>query len=90
MPQYQLERKPELLKISIQTEGSNQSQILSAFEDCQKGRCSCPTEEYKKLESMAVDVKENRIVLELKPRVNTFFDMNEIKKCLDFSMLQAK
>lgn len=90
LPSYQLESMPEVLTIVVHAEGRNIRQILSRFEDCKNGRCSCPTEEYKKLEKMDMNVQDNQITLKLKPRVNTIFDIDEIKKCLEFTITQEE
>lgn len=40
-------------------------QLLGVSEECQSGRCSCPTDEYQKPERMTVDQDENRITVRL-------------------------
>jgi len=59
--------------------------LLEEFSNCQQGKCSCPTEEYKKLESLTVETFEHKISLTLKPKADQNFDINEINKCLNYT-----
>ena len=62
-------------------QGSN-AQLLAAFKKCQEGRCSCPTNEYEKLESLTIEQTEDKINLRLKVKKSQDFDSAEIEKCL--------
>ena len=43
------------------TEG-NKEKLLEAFQECSEGRCSCPTQEYEKVEKLDIISTENSIV----------------------------
>lgn len=73
------------LNIILEVSNDNKAKLLEEFSNCQQGRCSCPTEEYKKLESLTVENFENKISLTLKPKAYQNFDINEISKCLNYT-----
>ncbi len=57
--------------------------LLTEFQACKEGRCSCPTDEYKKLDSLEIDHLAGKIRLRLNPKSGQAFDKAEIEKCLD-------
>ena len=64
----------------------DQQKLLSNFELCQKGQCSCPTTEYTKLESMTIESGRDEIKIELKSKSDQKFQVSEIEKCLEFTL----
>ena len=75
----------EGLTIEIsETQGKN-ARLVVAFQECQEGRCSCPTKEYKKLESLTIEQAEDKINLRLIAKKSQGFDSAEIEKCLKFT-----
>lgn len=71
--------------INIEIPDKHKEKLLKEFSNCQQGKCSCPTEEYKKLESLTVETFEQKISLTLKPKADQNFDINEINKCLNYT-----
>ncbi len=63
-------------------EGKKQ-QLLEAFEECSEGRCTCPTQEYKKVESLEIVETDEAIRLSLKAKPDEQIDTKEIEKCLE-------
>jgi hypothetical protein len=62
------------------------SRILGAIhQECQEGRCSCPTQEYSKLESLEIESNEDTIRLKLKSKPDEQLDESEIGKCLEYT-----
>ena len=45
--------------------------LLEAFQECSEGRCSCPTQEYQKVEALAIIGTENTIQLFVKAKKKT-------------------
>ena len=72
--------------IEVTGVGSQQDDLLTAFAECQSGRCSCPTDEYQKVESMEVQPGEERVTLRLQPKPDTAFDTAQIAACLDHTV----
>ena len=71
------------LTIEISEISEKQEQLLEEFQACQEGRCSCPTDEYEKLESLKVDHSAGKIRVRLSGKSGQAFDKAEIEKCLD-------
>jgi hypothetical protein len=37
----------------------NGEEVLGAFQQCQEGRCACPTTQYEKLQTLDMEDREN-------------------------------
>jgi hypothetical protein len=72
--------------IELTDVGSQQDALLTAFAECQSGRCTCPTDEYQKVASMQVQPDEDRVTLRLRPKPDTAFDTAQIAACLDHTV----
>jgi hypothetical protein len=57
-------------------------EFLGAFRECQEGRCTCPTKEYRKVASMEIDADEHRIAIRLDSKPGQRLDLSEIDACL--------
>ena len=83
--------KIENTKIGTEIQISNletpaeQQQLLEAFHECQEGTCSCPTNEYQKLEEMKIQEGNGLIILNLKPKTGLELDKSEIAACLEYT-----
>ncbi len=73
----------EGLTIEVSEISGKQEQLLAEFQACQEGRCSCPTKEYEKLDSLNIEAANGKVCLSLKPKLGQVIDGNEIQKCLD-------
>ena len=73
----------EGLTIEVSDTSGQQEQLLAEFKACQEGRCSCPTNEYEKLDSLDIEAVSGNIRLTLKPKSGQTLDSSEIQKCLD-------
>jgi hypothetical protein len=87
---YKIESSQNKLKIFIKSKAEERETLLSNFEVCQKGQCSCPTDEYKKLQSLNISSLGDELILNLESKPNQVFNVNEIKKCLDFTANKLK
>jgi hypothetical protein len=56
---------------------------LEAFRECQQGRCTCTTEEYRKV---AVNADEDRIAIRLESKPGERLDSSEIAGCLNHTV----
>ncbi len=52
---YRIHEDKSTVLIKVAEVGESKEQLLEAFGECQGGQCSCPTNEYDKLESMEVE-----------------------------------
>jgi len=71
------------IEINITEVKGKKEELLEAFQECSEGRCSCPTQEYEKVETMNIIDTENNIQLSIKSKDNEVIDTNEIEKCLE-------
>ncbi len=87
---YKIDEKKTGLDISVTDAKDDKKKLLEAFRECQEGRCSCPTEEYKKLDSLEVAQNGDEIQLQLKSRPGETIDRAEIEKCLAYTAERVK
>ena len=73
----------EGLTVEVSEIVGKEKQLLSEFQACQEGRCACPTDEYAKLDTLAIDNSAGTITLRLTAKSGRVFDEAEIEKCLD-------
>ena len=71
------------LTIEVSDIAGKEEQLLDEFQACQDGRCECPTDEYKKLDTLKINDSAGKIGLQLKAKSGRVFDEAEIEKCLE-------
>lgn len=89
MTNYRITSGSAGLAIELTDVGTQEEQLLSAFAECQQGQCSCPTDEYQKLETMDVIPGEGEILIQLRPKEGASFDISELSACLDYTVAQT-
>lgn len=85
MTRYTIRQEEGELTIRVEDTGSKQDQdrLVAAFEECEQGRCDCPTDEYRKVAAFSVEAEGDEVItLRLTPRTGTRFDESEIDSCL--------
>lgn len=75
--------KKDGVEIQVAEIGSHADKLLAAFQECQEGRCSCPTREYEKVEGMSIKQSKEGISLSVKAKAGQQIDTEEIEKCLE-------
>ncbi len=86
---YRIHERGTQLDIEVGDLHGKQEELMKAFQDCQEGRCSCPTTQYQKLEALDIEPKEDGLMLRLKPKSGMRFDSSEIEKCLQYTADQV-
>lgn len=86
MTDYRIEADDTTVAIEITGVEGRQAELLEAFGECQQGRCSCPTDEYEKVDTMEVAPSEDRIAITLQAKPGATFDAAEIAACLDYTV----
>lgn len=89
MGSYRIKQQATGLEIEVDVAEDQQPRLLEAFRECQEGRCSCPTDEYQKLESLEIRPDQAGIKLHLRPKPGTRFDPAEIDRCLRHTVTKA-
>lgn len=87
---YNVDEKKDGIDITVADVGNDKQKLLEAFRECQEGRCSCPTAEYKKLQSLEVEQGGDGIQLRLKSKPGETIDKAEIEKCLGYTAERVK
>ena len=82
---YKVESAGNEISIEVTETKGKQEKLLQAFQECQEGRCTCPTQEYSKLDSLEIQSGEDTIKLKLKSKPDVKFDESEIGKCLEYT-----
>ena len=88
MTTYEISPNSAGLAIELAGVGAQEEQLLAAFAQCQQGQCSCPSDEYQKVESMDVSSGEGEILIQLRPKEGTSFDISQLTACLDYTVGQ--
>lgn len=70
------------VEIQVAEVASQAEELLAAFKECQAGCCSCPTQEYDKVESLNIEQSQAGITLSVKAKKGQNIDVGEIEKCL--------
>ena len=73
------------IDIDITDVEGKKDQLLEAFHDCSEGNCTCPTQEYEKMESLDIVDTEDSIELSIKAKEGEEIDTKEIEKCLEYT-----
>lgn len=82
---YNIDANDHEINIRISESKGKKQALLEAFQECQEGLCSCPTQEYTKLETLEVESSGDSINLKLKSKSGQQFDEAEINKCLEYT-----
>jgi len=73
------------IAIDISELNGEKEKLLEAFQECSEGRCTCPTQEYEKVETLNIAGSDKTIQLSIKSKENTVIDTEEIEKCLVYT-----
>ncbi len=81
----QITRNSHGITIQITDLEDKKDALLEAFQECSEGRCTCPTEEYKKVEKMDVQDADDALQLSITAKDDQEIDTQEIEKCLAYT-----
>ncbi len=73
------------IQIDVTDLEGKKDQLLEAFQECSEGRCTCPTQEYEKVEALEVIDSGDAIELSIKAKEDQQIDTAEIEKCLEYT-----
>jgi hypothetical protein len=90
MARYRVQDQPQGVAIQVTEVAGRQRQLLEAFQECQSGHCTCPTDEYQKVAGMQVTEGADKVTLHLQARPGTRFDAREISACLDHTIAKVQ
>jgi len=90
MRSYKITETDKGLKIEVRAQDAEKDQLLSEFQKCQQGQCTCPTQEYEKLDTLDLEITEDQINIQLIAKERSFIDRDEIARCLDHTTEKVK
>ena len=91
MARYAIDQAGDGLTIRVTETGSGGDGVLTAFQECQEGRCDCPTDEYDKVSTLSVESEgSDAITLRLVPKPGQRFDESEIDACLQHTVAKTE
>jgi len=73
------------IDINITEVNEEKEKLLEAFQECSEGRCTCPTQEYEKVETLNITGDDKSIQLSIKSKENSVINTEEIEKCLEYT-----
>jgi hypothetical protein len=86
---YEISAGPDGVVIELANTGDQDERLLAAFAACQQGKCACPTDEYQKVEGMDLEKGEGEILIRLRPKQGSTFDVGQLTACLEHTVGQA-
>jgi len=90
MTQYKISNESSAVSIELTGVAGHQKDLLAAFQQCQEGTCSCPSDEYQNVASMTVDSDDSRVAIRLEAKPGAKLDVSEIESCLDYTIGPAE
>ena len=85
---YAIKTKPQGLEIRVDGLGDKQQRVLESFQECATGKCSCPTNQYEKLEAIKIAPSSDSVSIELKAKPGETVKQSDIEKCLEYTAEQ--
>ncbi len=73
------------IEIDVTNLEGKQEQLMEAFQECSEGRCTCPTNEYQKVEKLDIAGSDDAIQLKIIAKPDEQIDTTEIEKCLEYT-----
>jgi len=73
------------IKIEVTQVEDKKTQLLEAFQECSEGRCTCPTQEYQKVENLEITDADDAVQLSITAKDGEQIDVAEIEKCLEYT-----
>lgn len=71
------------MKILVADVGAKQAELMKELNECAEGRCSCPTPQYAKVESMQITPGSDQLTITLKAKPGEEIDQEDINRCLE-------
>ena len=65
---YAAKGKLDRLRIEIEQLGDKQPKVLESLQACAEGRCSYPTSQYERIDSIQISSRAGSVSIELKAK----------------------
>ena len=87
---YKIAETKNGMDIQVEDLEGKKKEILTALQECQEGRCSCPTDEYEKLNALDIAESGDGLQLHLRSKEGTKLDKEEVERCLHYTQEQLE
>jgi hypothetical protein len=84
--EYNIEERGSTVEIHVTAAGEFQPMVLASLQECQQGRCGCPTDQYQKLAAMRLDSTGQDVTVLLEPQVGQRLDIEQLRACLEYTV----
>lgn len=86
---YAIRTKPQGLEIKVEGLGDKQQEVLESLQECATGKCSCPTNQYEKLEAIEISSSAESVSIELRAKPGETVRQSDIERCLEYTAEQV-
>jgi len=86
---YAIRTRPQGLEIKIEGLGDKQQEVLESLQECATGKCSCPTNQYEKLEAIEISPSAESVSIELRAKPGETVRQSDIERCLEYTAEQV-
>jgi hypothetical protein len=87
---YSITHRGANVEIRIKQTGDHAQQLLASLQECQEGRCACPTDQYDRLADMTIQVAADQVDIQLRPREGDQLDTDQLQVCLDHTIAKTQ
>jgi len=87
---YTVEQDREVVEIQVEGVGDKAPALMTSFQECQSGDCSCPTDQYERLADLEVSRSGDTLRLRLTAFDGQRFDVGDLETCLDHTISKAE
>lgn len=85
---FSIQGHDQALQISLAEVGEQKAALMQSLQACAEGRCSCPTPEYAKLQSIDVQPGADGVEVTLVAKAGEQIDRSAIDQCLEHTVAQ--
>ena len=87
MTRYTIDQHKDGLTIRLTETGTGTDQLLGLLQECQEGRCDCPTDEYEKVSSLSVERHDDDVVMmQLRSKPGERLDESGVRACIQHTI----
>jgi len=79
---YTISNRDGGIHIDVTGVRDGSEQLIDAFTKCREGRCSCPTQEYEKVEAIEIQQSGESIHVSIRVREGEIIETGDIEQCL--------
>lgn len=83
---YEITQHGDMVDMRVLEIGDRGPQLLASMQQCQEGDCSCPTDQYDRLDSIDTQPGDDAISITLRPTPGEQLDVSQLAACLDHTI----